>query len=212
MGHTATKRSNIAATLTKRYVLLRHGESYANRKGLIVSAGDRALREFGLTPEGRQQVESNVRLAKLKGMLGTVELIVSSPFARALQSAEIASTLLGTSVEIDERLKERSFGDFDLTTDANYHAVWAKDAEDPTHTQWGVESVRSVFARASELVMDVDKRPTLRSVLLCTHGDVASILICGFLNEYLGRHRELGGLGVGELQELVLRTSAVTPI
>lgn len=212
MGDRESKHLGLAKTLTNRYIILRHGESYANRKGLIVSTSERGLLEFGLTPEGRRQVETNVQIARETGLVGSVELIVSSPFARAVQSAEIASTIFGVDVELDERLKERNFGKFDLTSDSNYPAVWAKDTEDPTHTQWGVESVDSVFDRAAAVVGDLERRATARLILLCTHGDVASILICGFLNEYLGRHREVGTLGVGELRELELRMSTVTPI
>ena len=35
---------------------MRHGESLANRRGIIVSKPENALNDFGLTPRGAEQV------------------------------------------------------------------------------------------------------------------------------------------------------------
>ena len=193
-------------SLSNRYFLLRHGQSYANQQGLIVSIPAHAVGQYGLTFKGQREVEAHVARAKKEGKFSAPSLIVSSPFLRARQSAEIASRILNATIQVDERLRERSFGDFELTTDTNYQAVWTKDQQNPLHTEWGVESLAAVLYRTTSLVEELEQQVSDHSVFLCTHGDVASILVCGFLNAELSGHRELGAMGTGEVCELLLQS------
>ena len=185
-----------------RYFLLRHGESLANREGIIVSLPQSGLSGYGLTPLGRQQVATHVEQAKGAVTWRSVDAIVSSPFRRTLETARIASGIVGAPVEVDDRLRERGFGELEGTTNENYAKVWARDREDPSHTDWGVESVATLLRRARELVEDLEALGPGRTILLCTHGDVASVLICAFLGHDLGRHREVAAMAVGEVRPL----------
>ncbi len=85
-----------------RLLLVRHGESQAN-----------ALRRFPesalnpLSPLGREQAERTAsflreRFAPLR--------IVSSPFARARQTAEIIANAIAVPIEIESALREQSLG------------------------------------------------------------------------------------------------------
>lgn len=193
------------AKLSNQYFLLRHGKSYANQKGLIISDPNHDLSGYGLTPRGRREVKTRIERAKHNGTLEKVDLIISSPFLRTLQSAEIAAGILRAPIEIDKRLRERGFGELELTDEANYETVWARDRENLSHTEWGVESVVAVLQRTVELTKEIEARMRSRAVLLCTHGDVASILVCAFLNESLRHHREVGAMGTGDIRRLVLQ-------
>ena len=74
-----------------RLYILRHGIAEASaRSG---RDGDRAL-----TEEGREKVRGVVRRARAGGMWPTA--ILSSPFARALETAQIAAKALGHDEEI----------------------------------------------------------------------------------------------------------------
>lgn len=88
--------------MTKLY-LVRHGESYGNKLGLVYGQLD-----IPLTDDGKQEIR---KLAKnLEGK--HIGRILSSPLERAYQTAEIIRQEIGLSVEIEliDELKERSHG------------------------------------------------------------------------------------------------------
>ena len=185
-----------------RLFLLRHGRSLANERRLIASSPANAVDAFGLTPMGREQVRQSVVAAQAAGTLNPPIFLVSSPLLRARESADVAAELLGVTPTIDERLSERGFGDFELASDDRYERVWAEDRLDATHGSWGVESVADVLSRAGPVVDEFFSHERAATVILCTHGDVASVLICASLGAPLEQHREVGALETGALREL----------
>lgn len=189
-------------TRRNTYVLLRHGHSEANQQGLIASTPAHAAHAFGLTPGGRRQVEDSVTTARDRGILVGNCRIVSSPLRRARETAAMASALLGASVAIDARLVERGFGTLELGSDHQYPRVWERDLLDPDHQEWGVESVRSVAQRTALLLLELDAAAVGGRFLLCTHGDVASVMLAMVAGAPLGEHRQVGALGTGEWVEL----------
>jgi probable phosphoglycerate mutase len=184
-----------------RHFLLRHGESVANVAGLIASAPANAA-AYGLTPRGRDQVRLAVEGALAAGTLAGARRVVASPLLRARESAEIAAAVLGAELRLDDRLRERGFGELELGSDRSYQQVWSADLDDPTHERWGVESAVAVLARAEALLAELDSAPAGGPVVLCTHGDVASVLLCADQGVPLGRHREVGALANAELRPL----------
>jgi broad specificity phosphatase PhoE len=80
--------------------LLRHGEA-ENPSGVIYGR----LPGFGLSARGREQVQAAA--ARLQAIVNNgPTAIVSSPLARARDSAGIVSEALGVPVAIDDRLSE----------------------------------------------------------------------------------------------------------
>jgi probable phosphoglycerate mutase len=185
--------------------LLRHGESVANVEGRIASSIANAGSAFGLTPRGRDQVRAGVAAARAAGTLGAACRVVSSPLLRAVETAAIAAEMVGAEVEVDHRLIERGFGRFELLSDENYEQVWVADVVDHTHELGGVESVASILERVASLFRDLEAADEGRAVLLCTHGDVASVTLCASQGLPIGRHREVGAMANGEIR-------AVTPV
>ena len=55
--------------------------------------------------------------------------VLSSPFARALTTAQLAAEPLGLRVRTDERLRERDFGAFDGMTGAGIREEYPQEAE-----------------------------------------------------------------------------------
>jgi broad specificity phosphatase PhoE len=184
--------------------VLRHGRSVANVLGLIASEPATAAEAYGLAPEGREQVRRAVAAAAESGDLVRPWRILSSPLLRSRESADVAAEVLGVrgGYTVDDRLTERGFGVFELTSDENYERVWARDRENPDHVDWTVESVRSVCARVRSLLVELVRHRDPAAVVLCTHGDVASTLLCASLGLPLSRHREVGALGNGEIRPL----------
>lgn len=184
------------------FILLRHGQSEANVRHLIASNPATATEAFGLTDAGRAQVRASLNSARASGMFPPDCVVVSSPLLRARESAEIAAEMLETTVTIDHRLSERGFGEFELTSDEHYERVWSADRADPAHEQWGVESVSALLGRVGALVRELRETSGSRTFILCTHGDVASVLLCAAGGRELTRHREVGAMANGEVRLL----------
>jgi len=189
-------------TRRNAYVLLRHGRSHANEQGLIASTLSNAGNAFGLAEAGRRQVEASITAGRSSGLLSVECRILSSPLLRAVETATIASRLLGPSVEIDARLVERGFGSLELAGDHLYEQVWENDIVDPRHQHWEVESVWSVVQRTVSLLLELEAVADGCRFLLCTHGDVASVMLAAVAGVPVGEHRRAGALGTGELVEL----------
>jgi broad specificity phosphatase PhoE len=190
-----------------RIFLLRHGQSVANVQRVIASSLGAASESYGLTPDGRAQVRRSVGAARATGLLPETIHLLSSPLLRARESAAIAAELSGVTVCIDARLVERAFGAFELTSDENYEQVWSADREDPNHVKWGVESAESILRRGTELLHDLQRSDPIGTFVLCTHGDVASVLLCAARGVALSQHREVGAMANGELRALSLAPS-----
>ncbi len=188
-----------------RLFLLRHGRSLANEMCLIASSPANAGDRFGLTPVGREQVHQTLVRAQAAGTLNSPVALLSSPLLRARESIDVAAELFGVLPTIDARLSERGFGDFELGPDDRYERVWAGDRLDATHRSWGVESVAEVLERAGPVVDELARGERGATAILCTHGDIASVLLCSSLGLPLEQHREVGALETGAIRELTGR-------
>jgi probable phosphoglycerate mutase len=187
---------------TSSFYLLRHGQSEANVQGLIASSPAAAYEGFGLTDVGRSQVRTSLLAALDAGIVPRDCHVVSSPLLRARESATIAADVLGTSVRVDPRLAERGFGQFELKSDEHYARVWSEDRADPAHEDWGVESTRSILDRVTSLMRELHESDDTGTFLLCTHGDVASVLLCATQGLSLTQHRDVGAMGNAEVRRL----------
>lgn len=188
--------------MTPHIVLLRHGHSLANERRLIASRPENAADAYGLTPLGREQVRTSIGRAISQGSLARPVHLVCSPLLRARESAEVAGERLGVDPAMDARLTERDFGELELGSDDLYHQVWAEDRRDPTHRRWGVESVAQILERTGALLQALALEAYAGTVVLCTHGDVASTLLCAAQGAPLEMHREVGALRTGTWMNL----------
>ena len=188
--------------LANRFSIMRHGQSKANARGIIVSRIENDRRgDFGLTDLGRRQVLAAAQRCGLPA--GTV--ICSSDFSRARQTAEIVRACLGAAeVVIAEALRERCFGDWEGTPTANYARVWAADEASSGRADGNVEPAAAVLDRTTALIMELEGRYSGRDILLVSHGDTLQILQAGFLRIDPSRHRSLPDLATAELRRLRL--------
>ena len=185
------------------YVGLRHGQSEGNVAQRIVSDPARGLDAYGLTPEGRAQVRRALEERFEAGSLDGAVRVVSSDFARARETAEVAREVLGAGpVVLRPELRERWFGVWEGQDTRCYERVWADDEVNPDHTEGKVESVRAVLARAAGLVRELDATGEGQTFLLVSHGDTLQILLTGFLGLPLESHRQRVPWEPGEVREL----------
>ena len=154
-----------------RLLLIRHGESEGNRDRVFCRTPD-----VPLTEEGRCQARAAgewiaERYAPVR--------IVTSPFARARQTADILAGVLGLAVVVEPGLRERSYGEL---AGQPYGAVRAHPDYDPgVYWQWcppGGESLVEVAARAGEVLDRVARSAPGDDVVIVSHAAVMAALRC----------------------------------
>jgi len=188
----------IPNNLKNQYYMLRHGQSTANIAEIISSSRSLAYSEkHGLTAFGYEQGKESagqlLDILEQEGVTSGQKIVfVSSPFARAKQTAEACiDGLMGSEenqermktmgieieneIAIDNSLMERYFGRLDADSIYTYAYVWPMDAINVTHTAFDVESVAAVCKRLSEVVTRCEERYDGVHVVWVSHADVLQI-------------------------------------
>ena len=175
----------------KIYVL-RHGQTDWNAKHLFQGRAD----ECGLNKDGITQA-SKAR-DEIRDLV--FDAIISSPLKRAQQTAKIVSEGRKEKYILDQRLAERSYGDFegkDYSVCPSYDVLWDYKIKD-TSRLGNVEPVEEVFNRVGELIEDLKRQFPDGTVLLVCHGGIFKAVhyyINGFDEE-----TDLLGFHVGNCQ------------
>lgn len=134
--------------------VVRHGRTEANAGGLLLGRADPELDEVG-----RQQA------TQIAAAIGTPGRVISSPLNRCRQTAEVIAP-----PDIEERLVELDYGDFDLKPlseiPAETWAAWRADVDfRPPGGETLVELGERVFAVLDELAAEA----ATENVVLVTH-------------------------------------------
>jgi broad specificity phosphatase PhoE len=126
---------------------VRHGQTEANRTGVLLGRMDPPLNDAG-----REQAAAvAARVALLEPAR-----IATSPLVRAMETAEIVAAVCGLAVEVDDRLIEVDYGEYDGLPLAELppDLVW-KWRNDADFTPPGGESLASVGKRMGEYTSEV---------------------------------------------------------
>jgi len=185
-------------TWRNHYLLMRHGHSQANQEGRIISSPPLGLTGFGLSPRGHAQLD--ILLADWRW--ARPQRILHSDFLRTAETAERVAAHFGLTFTIEPRLRERHFGEFEGQGDERYAEVWARDAEDPTLRQGGVEAVSEVAARMRAVIDELERRHRGETILLVSHGDPLQILLTALEGRSLSLHREREPLAPASITSL----------
>lgn len=137
-------------------VLVRHGETAANRARLALGRADPSLTEVG-----RRQVQALADRFAASG----IERVVSSPLQRAVETATAIATALHCTVEVDDRLVEMDYGEWDERSFGDFPAEdlarWRRDA---SFAPPGGESLIDVGDRVAPLCESLVGGPTVIAV------------------------------------------------
>ncbi|MCS7207420.1 MAG: histidine phosphatase family protein [Dehalococcoidia bacterium] len=202
-----------------RLLLVRHGETPANRDGRVQGHSPE-----GLTPLGQHQAHSAARL--LKGYAPTA--LYTSPLPRARQTARIIAQHLGLEPLPLPALAEMHLGEVDGLTVAQlqqrYPAFMSAWRADPARAVApGGESLQEVQERAWHALEDLLHRHPHETVVAVSH----NFTILALLTRALGLplqgfrhfHLDLGGIvvlargreGQWVLEAFNLRDTAAPP-
>jgi len=182
---------------------MRHGQSEANVKGIIVSDPANGVPKFGLTEMGRSQALNAIKAKPIDA-----HVICCSDFKRARETAEIVRehlVSLGLRPELTRTamLRERFFGSYEGKSDESYGAIWERDAQGLA-PQDNVEPPESVLSRALGVIAKYENDLSGRIILLVAHGDVCQILLSKAAGLPPGKHRSVPNMGTAEIRRLDL--------
>lgn len=145
-------------------LLVRHGETEANRQGRYLGRAD-----LELTARGRAQAE------RLAHDLPRPDLVISSPLRRARETA----AALTASFDVDERWIELDYGPFDQQpVGAGPPDLLERWRRDPTFAPPGVETFAALSARVSEACDQLAAAAESSVVIVVTHVGPIKAALC----------------------------------
>ncbi|KKR68538.1 MAG: Isoleucine-tRNA ligase [Parcubacteria group bacterium GW2011_GWF2_40_69] len=149
-----------------KYYLMRHGGSEGNVKGVISCRVDG---HDPLTEDGKKQAKDSAR-----GLVGEkIDLIISSPFERTRETAEIVAEEVGidkSSVVFNESLGEIYCGEFDGKHWNDF---------DFTNKHEGAETMQDIQHRVMKAMYEIDSKYEGKNILIVSHGGPLSVAELG---------------------------------
>lgn len=175
--------------MNNTYFFMRHGQSTANVRKIIVSFPENGIAHFGLSTLGKKQVISSISKNK---DLDKDTIIYASDFKRAKETAEIVHNHINAKnpIVFSTNLRERNFNQLEKTNYSSYFfKVWEFDLLGRSFKD--IESVYSIADRFKELIIDLDKKYSRKKILLVSHGDVISVGLTVFNKKDPKYHHKL---------------------
>jgi isoleucyl-tRNA synthetase len=156
------------SVLRNEFLFVRHGEAMHNVDGLAGPHEDTPRYTSRLTERGKAQVERTARgIARNKRAL---DLIVTSPLARARETAEIVARATGAAMVFDERLVDINPGAFVGRSLLEYNAYFGDQMHKFSHPAPGGESRNDVKRRMVAAFRDIESRHRGKRILIVSHG------------------------------------------
>lgn len=140
----------------------RHSQTDWNKEHRLQGSTDIPLNEYGI-------IQSKEHAQKYKEVKFTK--IICSNLSRAKQTATIINQYHNLEIEIDERIQERGYGDFEGTT-GNKEQLYLNWDIDKNYSENNVEPLLEFFNRISRVVDELKERYKGEDVLVVTHSGV----------------------------------------
>jgi glucosyl-3-phosphoglycerate phosphatase len=190
-----------------RLLLWRHGRTAYNASARLQGQVDIPLDDVG---RWQARTAAAAMLAR-----HTPARVVSSDLARAAATADALARMAGVPVELDVRLRERGFGEWEGLTGEEIAARWPEDhalwraGGEPTRV--GAESRAVVAARTAEAIREIAGEMDRTQVLVVvSHGAAISSAVAELLG-MPSQWRGIAGMHNAHWGELVPVSSDVFP-
>jgi probable phosphoglycerate mutase len=162
-----------------RVILMRHGQTGHTVERRFSGSGGA---DPSLDEAGRAQADTAAAWLESRG---GVDAIVTSPAARARETAELIADALALPVEVDEGLRETSFGAWDGHTFAEVQERWPKELNDWLASTSVAppqgESFNEVAVRVSRTRNRMIRTSPGRRVVAVTHVTPIKLMVCAAL-------------------------------
>ncbi len=158
--------------------LLRHGQTSWNREGRIQGHGDSPL-----TDQGKKQA-----LAWGRRLLKTPwNRIIVSDLGRARQTADLVNQSLGTTIMVDQRLREQDWGHWVGRTLEQIKTEWPEELDRQVRAGWHFcppegENRIQLWERTRQALSDAAGRYPGQTILVVTHEGVIKALLYRLCN------------------------------
>ncbi len=142
--------------------VVRHGETVRNIVGLVQGDTESMLTEYGKlqAEQLRQKIDVNA-----------IDYVFSSPLSRTYETAAII--VEGKlPVQVDERLNERDYGDFEGITREEFDYIGYWNYHKNLQENHG-EDVQHLCMRVNSFLDDIKERYPDKQILIVTHSGVA---------------------------------------
>lgn len=162
------------ADKTTRLLLIRHGETFANKNHLLQGASDGSL-----TENGRSQIEALGRhLASFQ-----FDKIISSDLTRAYQTAETVAKYHNLEVQVSPTVREWDCGVWDGRSQKEFlEMVEQLEGGISSFDPEGGEKLTQVHQRASDFLAKALSEDQGKTIAVCSHGDFMRMLMSCMLD------------------------------
>ncbi|MFC5528304.1 histidine phosphatase family protein [Cohnella yongneupensis] len=138
-------------------------------------------RTRGLTLDGKKKAQEITKLLKDEG----IDVIVSSPYARAMLTVEGLAQELNVEIKVYEDLRERHFSGVDYTiSDEEFMPAIRQSFSDPDFVLPGGESTAVCQKRAIAVLKNVLEQFEGKRIAIGTHGNVMTLMMNYFDSQY----------------------------
>lgn len=107
-------------------LVMRHAEGLPNCQSVVVPDPRHGIEGYWLSKPGIKQV--NRFLLLRRDELKRIDIIFHLDFARTRETAELIACSINVPCNANKRLRERSFGEFEMADARNYQKVRQEDA------------------------------------------------------------------------------------
>jgi len=170
-GHThaigSLEELNERRPYLNTYFLMRHGEARANVEQWIASGKESGAFVSKLTQKGKKQVE----VAAKKLSKEHIDIIITSPYKRTQETAEIVAKATGAKVIIEKRIGEIQVGEFNHKPILEYEKFFENPSQRLEDAPPKGESLRRVRERMYGTLREIDKKYKGKRIVIVSHGD-----------------------------------------
>ncbi len=167
-----------------RFVLVRHGETEYNRKGIIMG-----WKQVPLTTRGQEQAR---KLGERLARQYTIRHVFSSDLVRAQQTTSVIKTYLSDDILVTymEGLRERKWGDFEGRPSRDLLRLGKRiDEIDPPNGETGIQ----FYQRCVNAFKTIEHFATWEEdddILIVSHGGTTRQILGGLFNTDASKQRE----------------------
>ena len=186
-------------------LLIRHGESMANKYEIFCGQSDYDLTETGFE---QARVTANYIAQHYQA-----SCVYASDLLRAFHTGETIGAMCHCPVVPDKNLREIHCGEWEeaafgemLTRWPDSYPVWLNDIG---HVQCpGGESVKDVLSRVLPLLTDLARKHEGETIVAATHGTVIRALMCTLSGKDLAEMKDIPWVSNASVTELVYDNGA----
>lgn len=168
-----------ALMIQNKIFIVRHGESENNLLEIDCSKLENKDM-FGLTEAGKRQIENGAKKYK------DFDLIITSPFKRSVETANIFALYSKCKIVEDILLREVDYGDLELCSYEESDAWLKENGNDDSVPFPNGESLLNAKQRAVEFLNKLNQTHSNKRILIVTHGHIVL-----FLQELLDKNFDM---------------------